>query len=478
MGSIASRLATFVMAALVTVGCKRTPYSSPTALRDTNAYVKAISPAPPGSIDQTLLDQATVGLEGGTLRATNVSRSNAGDASDGFHHVVKRLGPGEKLVGEGASFEMVAFSVSGPGISKTPTPGKKSVPLEYFAPDGKSLTPEELTAMGFKKWQLEEYLGNSSHYLWDSYPEVKVWFGPQTQPPGYITPAGLFDARTKHGLVGGHSYAQISSNSFGFSEVRPHAWHAAPMELVMDVELDGRTVVETNAAPGITVAMPGGLVRMLGIWSGHSGSWSSSSGSAPGTQVIEINLQDGTDSTNSVALFVTEPVGLAVHFELLGEHGRVFEGNGGGTSGGMRVVEVRARAEDVKQVRCSVFTNHYRVVIPVPPIPNLPAAGQNATNLFEVTVPLATLQREDELRELVRAITQMNFRYPPGGDLMPTNLFPMALTNVTPAELVAIYQHGITNSYTLLVDEAKQEIRFEMIWYDKFKQWLKRMLRL
>jgi hypothetical protein len=484
MASIALRLVMLLaFAASMLAGCKRTPspYSSPTALRDTNAYVKAIAPVPPGAIDATFFDQTSVGIQGSTLSATNLNRSESGDASGGFHNVIKRLEAGEKLVREGASFEMVSLSVSGPGATKTPKQGKKRVPLDYFAPDGRSLTPEELTAMGFNKWRLEEYVGNNFNYIWDSYPDVKVWFGAKTQQLGHTTPVGLLNAQTRLGLVGGHSYSQISSNGFGFSEVRPRAWHAVPMDLVMDVELNGQTAVDTNASPGITVTMPGGVVRMLGILSGRSGSWSSSSGSASGaqgTQVTQINLPSGDASNNTVALFVTEPEKLAVHVELLGEQGRAIEASGGGTSGSLRVVGVHARAENVRQVRFAVFTNHHRVIIPVPTIPNLPPACQNATKLFEVPIPIATIQRECELRNVVQALTQMNFRYPPGGDLMPPDLLPMTVANVIPAGLIAICQRSIAKAYMLVVEEAKQEFRFEMNWHDRFKQWLQRKLRL
>jgi len=250
------------------------------------------------------------------------------------------------------------------------------------------------------------------------------------------------------------------------------------MEFVVDVELDGKSVVETNAIAGMTVAVPGGWVRMLGIWDGYSQSWSTTSGSAAGTQEYRINLGERGEETNAVALFVTEPVKLAVHLELLDERGKEFSGNGGGTSGGMRMVGVRGSAAGVKQVRMTVFTNHQRVVLSLPPIPNLPVTGTKVANLFEVPIPRVYIQREYKLRELIGGLTQMPFQYPSSGDQLPTSLFPLTLTNVTPAELLKIYQGNMTNANSVVVDEQKLEIRVEPTRFEKIKRWIKQKLKL
>lgn len=463
---------------LTLAACSRAPYSSPTALRDTNAYVKAISPAPSGAVDSTALDQITTAMEGETVVATLPASPASENSSDGLEHVVKRLAPGEKLEGDGATFGMVAFSVSGPGISRAPAAGEKNVALDFFAPDGRPLAREELKALGFRDWQLTEYVGGGYSYIDDAFPEVKVWFDSSKQPPGYFSPVGVFDARTKHALVGGNSYSQISGDNFGYAEIRPRAWHATPMELVVDVELDGKSVVETNAIPGMTVPVVGGLVQLLGVWDGDSSSWSSGSGSGRQTTRITLTLSQKENQTNAVALFVTEPPRLAVHCELLDEQGRKLVGDGGGASGGMRLVGLRGRATEVKQVRFTVFTNHHRVILTLPPIPNLPAAGLPAANLFDVAIPRLEILREYELRDVIEDMTQMRFAYPPGGNMVPTNLFPLTLTNVTPAGLMAIYRSHLTNNCTIVVDEARQEIRIEPTQFEKIRRWVKQKLRL
>ena len=476
MASLILQLLAFCLLALAFTGCERAPHSSPTALRDTNAYFKALSPAAHHALDPQALDRVSVTLEGETLVATYPDNSGASDESDGFSHVVDRLKPGEKLEGDGAVFEMVAFAASGPGISKTSTNKDNSIPLDWFGPPGKLLDAGSLKKLGFRKWDLVE---NSSGSYGDSdyaFPKLQVALGSMKQLPGYYSAVGVFDGRTKRSLVSGHSCSQIYSNSPGRVWVHPHAWHATPMELVLDVELDGRFVVETNPVPELKVAVPGGEVKLLGIWDGSSQSWSSSMRS--GLSTLRLDLQSSGKEAYAFAAFVTEPRRLAVHFELLDAHGKVLEGNGGGSSDAIRIVGLRGCAADVKQVRFTVFTNHHQVVLTLPPIPNLPAEYQNVDNLFNLRIPQVNIEREYELQQLLGDATQMKFAYSAWGNELPTNVFPMVLTNVTPAQLLAVYRQHLTNGCTVVVDEKKQEIRVEPTQAEKVKRWVKQKLRL
>ena len=74
--------------------------------------------------------------------------------------------------------------------------------------------------------------------------------------------------------------------------------------------------------------------------------------------------------------------------------------------------------------------------------------------------------------------TQLRFFRPADADTMTTNLFPMVLTNVTAAQLLAVYRQHLTNGCTVVVDEMKQEIRVEPTQAEKIKRWLKQKLRL
>ncbi len=470
------KLLAFCLLALAFTGCERAPHSSPTALRDTNAYFKAISPSAHRAHDPQALDRISVVLEGDTLVATYPDNSNSGDESDGFSHVVKHLKPGEKLEGDGASFGMLALAASGPGIPKTSTNKDKSIPLDWFGPDGKQLDADALKKLGFRKWDLVSGLVGSYGGSEYAFPKLQVAFGSMKQRPGYYSVVGLFDARTKRSLAGGFSHSQIYSNSHGNIHIHPRAWHATPMELVLDVELDGRFAIETNPAPELRVTVPGGEVKLLGIWDGSSHSWSSGSGS--GLSTLRLDLRRSEKETNAVAAFVTEPRRLAVHFELLDAQGKVLPGAGGGSSGAIRIVGLRGRAVDVKQVRFIVFTNHHRVVLTLPPIPNLPAEYQNVDNLFNVRIPRVNIEREYELRQLLEETTQMKFAHTSWQDDIPTNMFPMLRTNVTPAQLVAEYRQSLTNGCTVVVDEKKQEIRVEPTQAEKIKRWVKQKLRL
>lgn len=469
-----SRLLLAILPAVLLTACNHAPHSSPTALRDTNAYCKAIAPAAPGALDPQALDHFTITHEDTSILVTYPSNNGAEEGGDGFAHAVDRLKPGEKLEGDEASFEFVAFAASGPGISKAST--NMFVPLEYFSPGGKLLDESELKRLGFQTWDLTEYVGGN--YGEDySFPQLKVVYGARQSPPGYCTPVGLFDARTKQSLVGGYSYSQISRKNLGHVELHPRAWQATPMELVLDVELDGKCVIETNPIPDLVIPVPGGRVKLLGLWDGYSGSWSgSSSGNGPTT--ARFGLDTSGKETNAVALYATEPPGLAVHVEILDAQGKEFEAHGGGTSGAIRVAGFRGRTADVDQVRFTVFTNHHRVVLTLPPIPNLPPEYQHVANLFDVRIPRVKVQREYDLQRLISDATQMKFAYTRWQSGMQTNSFPLDLTNVTPAQLVHIYQGNLTNGCMVVVDEQKQEIRVEPTPLEKVKSWLKQKLRL
>lgn len=464
----------FVGVAVVLLsGCNRTPYSSPTAPRDTNAYAKAISPAAPGAVDLTAFDQATVSEEGSTLVLTMPVKTLQ-ERGDGFSHVFKHLHKGERIKGDGAVFELIALSLS--PLPGSATNEQKRVPLHFYDLAGKPLSKDELTAMGFTKWQLTEY-DDGYDYYGELFPKIKVWFGSKDQPPGYFSPVGLFDAQTKHRLVSGYGYSQVRSNSVGYAEFRPRAWHAPPMELLVDLELDGKTVLETNIEEGITVPVAGGALRFLGVWEGDVSSTSSGDGSTPGMQTSRIRFQTRENQTNATALFLAEPSGLAVHIELLDEHGRELPGAGGGTSGNLREVGFRGLPEEAKRMRLTVFTNHYLILVELPPIPAL-ATATGGLNLFETIIPLVKVDREYELRDMIGDLTQMRFQHPRGGNQLPTNLFPVTLTNVTPGDLLTFYRRNMTNMNTVVVDEKKQEIRVEPTLYEKAKRWVKQKLRL
>jgi len=463
------------MLALITLPVFGGPYSSPTALRDTNDYARAISPVAPGALNLQALDHVSLTQDGESLLLT-MPFSGAEDANDGFEHAVRRLKPGEKLEGAGAAFEMVAFAASGPGISKITTNKDKTVPLDCFAPDGRRLAADELKALGFRKWELSESSIGSSSGVDYAFPNLRISLGSIKEPPGYYTVVGLFDARTKRSLVSGFSYSGIASNQLGHINVHPRAWHATPMELVLDVHMDGKVVIETNVIPGMRVAVPGGELKLLGVRDGHANSWSSTGGSAKTPATMQINLRPRDGETNAVALFVTEPTKLAVQIDLLDGEGRLLPSDGGGTGGLVRFVGCRGVAAEVKRARFTVFTNHHRVVCDLPPIPNLPNTTKPVANLFDVAIPRVQIQQEYQLRDVIGNMTQMTFVYPPFGDTMPAGLFPLDFTNITPAQLLVEYAGYLTNGYGVVVDEKKNEIRVEPTQFEKLKRWIKQKL--
>ena len=384
-----------------------------------------------------------------------------------------QLKPGETLKSDTSIFEVVAFGVVIP-TNRIEADGQgKSVPMEFFSTAGRRLSETDLKAIGLRKWETTEYLNSYEHF-----PQLRILLGSKQQPPGYYSMVGLFDARTKRSLTLGSSYSQVSSNDFGRLGVEPHAWHATPMELVVDVQLDGRVVIETNLVADMTIPVPGGMVKVLGLWEGESKSWSSRGQGNGMPSTIEMRLANREGERNSVLAYACEPAGLAVHVKGLDAKGKVINERGGYGGGIIRSMGLKALPPDVRQLRLTVFTNHHRVVIPLPPVPSLSAGNLPVANLFDVHVPLAQFRGEYELRQFIGEVTQMNFAYPPGGDTMPTNLFPLTVTNTTPALLLVEYRRQLTNGCTVVVDEVKQEIHVEPTQAEKIRRWMKQNLHL
>jgi hypothetical protein len=448
------------------VGCSRRPYSSPTALRNTNSYVKAVQGTSPGRLDAGAFDGISVSYE--TNRLTVLSPGPAsGSESDGFAHAIKCLKPGEALKGENAVFEFLGMGIA--ALTNFVKP-EGQIPLEFFIPDGRRLSESELTALGFKKWERATYTSSRI----EMFPRAVFVFGSKAHPPGYFTMRGLFDARTQRPLTSGSSYSQVTSNYFGRIDVQHEAWHATPLELVLDVELDGRVTVETNLVTNAVISVPGGLVKIMGLWEGRSTGTSSYSGTPAR---FEFTLSASAEEKNSFLLFASEPPNLTVRAEGLDENGKVIDTAGGFGAGAFHSVGLKAHTEEVKQVRLNVFTNHYVVVIPIPAIPGLPPQNWQVRNLFAVRIPAVRLEREDDLRRLIGKVTEMEFVYPPFGDIMPKESFPILRTNTTPADLLAEYTRHMPWGFHLVVDEKRQELRPQQTDLAKAVTWVKQHLQ-
>ncbi|MEY4387825.1 MAG: hypothetical protein RLY20_3108 [Verrucomicrobiota bacterium] len=471
------RLFVLCLGAAAFVGCERAPYSSPTALRDTNDYFKAISPPLPRPLDLQALDQISLIFDGETIAATVPYDWNSRGDGDGFQHAVDHLSLGQWLSGDGASIGPIAYAASVPAKSRD-----EAVVLEYFAPDGKPLGVTALSELGLKKLDWVEYDKFSKRGIGEAFPKLRIVLGSTKQPPGFFRPVGLFDASTKRPLVSSWGmssweYAQIRTNAPGDLTTRVRACHGTPLELVLDVELGGKLVVETNLTPDMRVAMPGGEVRFLGLWGGALYSRGISHGRAPkDSETIRFVLRGAGQGTGALALFVTEPRGLAVHIDLLNGNGAVL-GSGADGFCGVRDVRARSRAEDVRAVRLTVFTNHHHAVYTLPPIPNLLPENRAVGNLFDVKIPFVRVGDDYEFRQVIQEATLMEFSYVDWQNGLPKNLLPMVRTNVTAGQLLMEYRRNLTNTCAVVVDEKKNEIRIEPTQAEKIKRWLRQKLR-
>jgi hypothetical protein len=449
-------------------GCGRGPYASPTALRNTNTYAKAVQAAAPERPDERAFDGISISYETNQLTVIFPAPVASGD-TDGLAHTVKRLNPGEALKGDEAVLEFLALGVA--TLTNLAKPDGQ-VPLALFSPDCRPLSEGDLTSLGFKKWERTVYASTAM----EKFPSAVFVFGSKAHPPGYYKMRGLFDARTHRPFTTGSSYSQVSSDYLGRLSVQYEAWHQTPLELVLDVELDGSVAVVTNPVADSVIPVPGGLVKIVGVWGGRING-SSSYGGTPSRVVVTLSESESRGGSNSFLVFACEPPGLAVHPECLDGSGAVINHSGAFGAGAIHSLGLKANKNDVKQVRLTVFTNHYSVILPVPPLPGLPPQNRQIRNLFNVRIPGVRLEREDDLRRLISSATETDFAYPPFGDIMPKGSFPMLRTNTTPAELLAEYSRHIPWGYRLAVDQQKQELRAQQTDLAKAVTWARQHLQ-
>jgi hypothetical protein len=457
---------------LAVTGCTGQYHSSPTAPRDTNACLKAMAGTLPCPPDPRAFDCIGVSYETNELTITNY-RTASPARSDGFAHRSTLLKPGEPLKGSDAVFELVALGVAFPTNPPVTQSGSQSVPITFHGPDGRPLSLEDQAKAGIEKWQR-----TASIYSYEHWPKLCFLFGSKSCPPGYYSMAGLFDARTRHSLTSGSSYSQVGSNYLGRLEVSCHAWHATPMDLVLDVQLDGKVVLETNWVENRIVSVPGGRVKMVGVWDGKETScstYSQGEGSS-GAETIEIGLSQPSQEQRSIMVVACDPPDLAVLFECRDAGGKTIAPHGSYGRSGMRILNLSARKTDVSSLRLTTFTNHHQVVIPLPAIQGLPPENQQVTDLFDVRIPRVQFNSEYQLHDFIRKSVQMEFHTL--GDIFPKSYFPRVFTNTTPAQLLDTYQRHLTNSFTVVVDPEKHEIRTEKGRLGKIMDWIRRRLGL
>jgi hypothetical protein len=422
----------------------------------------------PGPLDTGAFDRISISVQTNRLVLTNAGPGSSNE-NDGFEHLKEELKPGEALKCSNAVFQMVAFGVALP-VSRGKTDSSR-VPADYFSPDGRRLSEADLTSLGLKSWER-----GVNVYAYEHFPKLRFLFGSKAQPPGWYSMVGLFDARTKRSLTSGCGYSQVASNYLGSLELEHQAWHATPLELVLDVQLDGRVVVESNLVAGTTIPVPGGMVKVLGVWDGKETSWSSIGNG--GWSTMEIQLGPSGNESNSLLLYACEPPGLAVLVDCLDAEGKRIAQQGGSGGGAVRSLGLGAKVPEGSRVQLTVFTNHHLVSIPLGPIPGLPAENQGLGNLFAARVPWVQFQTEEEMREFIGRATQMSFLGPPTGNLMPAGHFPLVRTNTTPALLLAEFRPYLPRGYHLAVDERRQEIRIEPTLLVKGITWLRQKLGL
>jgi hypothetical protein len=209
---------------------------------------------------------------------------------------------------------------------------------------------------------------------------------------------------------------------------------------------------------------------LLGIWDGESSSWSTSGGGGSSPETMKVQLKSNDEKPHAVAAMVTSPRGLAVHLEFLNAGRKVIADGGGGTSGSFRLTGIGTNAAAVKWVRWTVYTNHHRVIVLLPPLPNLPPENQNLADLAQVRIPRARFADEYQLRQFLGEVTQMSFNYSLT-NVIPAQNFPASFTNTSPAELLGTYRRWLPSGYVFVFDPPKNEIRVELT--KPMKAWLR-----
>jgi hypothetical protein len=393
-------------------------YSSPTAVRTNDTYLRAHGPAtnmppvPPHlfegiSIEHTA-EKLTVRWPGVTTREAEYEPLEVHQADS--NHVVR--------IGEGSiRLAYVATGYEMPGL--TQGWGTEIEPKFFNA----NLEP----IAGTNATEVTSGYRTTLYYSGD-YPMARFYFLSSNIAGLKPQKFAVFDARTTRSLTSGYSSSQDGRQFWFQNEIK--LWHQTPIQLVVTVSTGPAETYTITPAPGAEIATPGGTIRVLKVLEADLNNWSSRGDRGTNIMTFRLGSRTASAEPRTSVLCYAWPSGQNFRFSFHDESGaKTFNSTGESSSGGLIVTTLHARPEELKQMRITFFPKSHRMIFLLPELPGLPERNRGVANLFDVYVPGIKFSYEHEFQNVLSEVLQMEVQHLP---LVYSNVFfPTIRSNFT-----------------------------------------------
>lgn len=428
-------------------------YSPAEAVRTNDEYKERMNPPRLSEIEtkapDAVMPQVTVTTnQQGRVRIEYPVSSDKRKDVVGF--TLHRIEPGEtvQLGDVTASLKRIGYAWVPPGTNQY----YSKVSAQFYGTDLQPMTDAELASELPNTWDRKmNCRANQPAFRFDLEMKGGAW---------KFVGAKVYDARTHFTLTSGLTTQSMGDTNYKIG-MDPYIWHAAPVELVVDVVVGPVEVEEIRPLAGESFTV--GASRYQLVYAGDDPSGGLySHGNDSKTGYVELGPALTTNSTKQptcVLIFHATPPAAQTVFkiEYLDAEGKEIESEGSSWSGAQIIQRKKGAVTDIQTIRVHKYGRGHRLVFRLPYLPGLPPENQKVDNLFEVRVPVLRFNRDYEQAEYIRCMTQLSLPYISRPSL-PPGAYPRWLTNATVAEVLEDYRQvmGVTNYF--YVDREKLTI--------------------
>lgn len=427
-------------------------YSSPTAPRTNQTYLRAHAPAmaplvvPTNLYGSLSIDRATnqivVSMSGVMHSGTEVDYEplaiHKADASQAIR------------IGEGS----VRLAYIGVAQAQPLTNFDHGLQVEaqYFTPEGKpvldagelKMMPAYMRTLSFEG----AYPASQFVFIYSNIANLKT------------LKFQSFDAGTHASLASGYSSSAFTNGFYYGTTLQ--LWHQTPIELVATVATGPIETFTIPAREGAELSYPEGQLKLLLISEENLGGWSSRNDGGTNTMTFKLGRRTGYwgNRKSTSFLFHSWPQGWAIpiDFEFVDVNGKKIDGLGAGSSGNFLMARAEADSEQIKEVRVKYYSKKHRLIFTIPELQGLPEENRNVENLFEVRIPYMYMRYEWDFQYGIGKLLQMEQQH--FALTFPNGYFPTFRTNTTPRELFLEMESLLSNQdQQLVADPVKNEIR-------------------
>ncbi|HEX7863258.1 MAG TPA: hypothetical protein VF773_23220 [Verrucomicrobiae bacterium] len=427
-------------------------YSSATAIRTNELYLKAHSPAEKlpefptnffTSIDvERTTNRIVVAVAENLAMRTPESDYEPLTIHQADTNYAIRVGEGEvrlAYVGVAQAQPVTNFDY---GIQ---------VEADYFTPDGKPVRDDAVKMMpGYMKTLSFEGSFPSSQFVF-IYSNIATFKTLKFQ---------AFDARTQAQIASGYSSSTFTNGFYYGSDLQ--VWHQTPIELVATIAT-GPVVTNTmEVKEGAELEFPEGRLRLLLVSTNDLGGWSSRHDGRTNTMTFNLGrtFSHWANKKTTSFLFHAWPGGFAmpIDFEFVGVDGKTIRGLGAGSSGRFMNTRAEAELDEIQEIRVKYYSQKHRLIFRIPELPGLPEENRGVKNLFDVKIPYAYYRYEYDFQSGLGQMVQMQSYSVPL--TFPNGYFPTMRSNTTARELFLEMEKMLSNKdQQLVADPVKNEIR-------------------